>query len=237
MQKLSLDTFLTAGPDLEANQYHILHALQGYHVEFVHNRLYPALAELIELATVLQSLLDRRAGIASHIPRKIKSLDLKNKQIIFEQPSFETENSARVFELIEWALPKINSLIEEGMRIHDFVAENVQVQEVGILPMYRDEGYYFVPEPAAHRLHLMRYQVSLFEAGEERYRSLKTRLVDSIAQPLVHQSPESIKLRLIEQFPDLPNPATFICETDIEFPFAQTVFPIAKRKLMARLAQ
>jgi hypothetical protein len=236
VQALTLNTFLAAGPDLETNQYNILRSLQAYHIEFVHNRLYPALSELIELVTLLQSLLDQRAGIQRRLPRKIRSLDLKNKRVVFEPLSFEPGDSERVFELIEWALPKILSLIEEGMRIHDFVEENVNVQEVGILPMYREEGYYFVPDLQARRLHLMRYHVSLFEAGEERYRSLKTRIVDSIEQPLVRQSPHSIKLRLIERYRDLPNPATFICETDIEFPFTPTVFPIAKRKLLARLS-
>jgi hypothetical protein len=45
-----------------------------------------------------------------------------------------------------------------------------------------------------------------------------------------------LKLGLINKFPDLPNPVLYKIETDIDFPFIETVLPVAKRKLIQQLA-
>jgi hypothetical protein len=39
----------------------------------------------------------------------------------------------------------------------------------------------------------------------------------------------------MKKYHDLPNPATYRCEVDIDFPYQDTVLPVAKRKLMAHL--
>lgn len=233
MGQLSLETFVTAGGDFEASQYRIRQALKGYRDEFTRSKLYPALAELIELTRTLESLIEEKTSFQQQLPRELKNIDLKNKKLIFESVEMTGNDFERIVELIRWALPLIGEIIQEGMRIFDFVDENLAVQHVGILPMYKDEGYYFVPENKASLLHLLRYEASLYTSGSEHYRALKTSALKSIQQSPVRSTPESIKRELIEEHRDLPNPATFLCETDLEFPFAETILPVAKRKLMA----
>jgi hypothetical protein len=235
MQHLTLDLFLKASPDAETNQLPIMACLQSYRHEFSANRLYPALGELIGPATTLEEILRLHAGLQQQLPQELKSIDLVNRRLVFEAIQFDSPEFHRVIELMEWALPRIRSVIEEGARIYDFVEENLRVEEVGLLPMYRDEGYCFIPEHRACLLHLLRYEVSLFSSSQERFRTVKTRWLRSVRQHLVYSSPESIKLQLVEEHQDLPNPATFHFETDLDFPFAETILPVAKRKLMARV--
>ena len=47
---------------------------------------------------------------------------------------------------------------------------------------------------------------------------------------------DKIKLGLVKEYEELPNPATFKMECDIDFPFEETILPIAKRRLVKRLA-
>ena len=42
-------------------------------------------------------------------------------------------------------------------------------------------------------------------------------------------------LELIEANRDLPNPATYLFETDLDFPFNETILPVAKRKFLRGL--
>jgi hypothetical protein len=235
MRHLTLDLFLKAGSDAETNQLQIMACLHSYRHEFSANRLYPALGELIGLATTIEEILRHHAGLQQQLPHELKSIDFAKRRLVFEAIEFDTPKFQRVIELMEWALPRIRSVIEEGARIYDFVDENLRVEEVGLLPMYRDEGYCFVPEHRACLLHLLRYEVSLFSSAQERFRTIKTRVLRSVRQHLVHASPESIKLQLVEEHQDLPNPATFHFETDLNFPFTETILPVAKRKLMARV--
>ncbi len=235
MHKLGLDTFLTGISDQETQQYHVLEGLKVHYEDFSHNRLYPSLAELVDLHAALVSIINSMSDIQGHLPHELKEVDLEEGKLVYQTSGFTDDDLMRAAELITWALPKIKQAIEEGVSIYNFVDEHIQIGQVGILPMYREEGYWFVPENRAALLHLLRYELSLFSAANERYRSLKTTNIGEVEQKLILQSPESIKLRLIEQYHDLPNPATYVCETDLDFPYIETILPIAKRKLMAQV--
>ncbi|HEX9614621.1 MAG TPA: hypothetical protein VGA55_03915 [Bacteroidota bacterium] len=235
MHQLSMETFLGAGQDPESNQYRVLQGLKALTGEFSQNRLYPTLSELIDLLNSLTSLIQEAASLDQQIPKQLKQVDMKNKRLHYEPPDLNRSDVQHVIELIRWAMPLIQKAIEEGTEIYDFVDENISVEEVGILPMYREEGYYFVPEHSQALLHLLRYEASLYTSGSERFRTLKTNIVDTVPQGPVHASPETLKLELIGRIKDLPNPATFLCETSLEFPFHATILPVAKRKLMARV--
>ncbi|HUI09689.1 MAG TPA: hypothetical protein VL221_05125, partial [Bacteroidota bacterium] len=65
---------------------------------------------------------------------------------------------------------------------------------------------------------------------------LKTVVIGSLHEGAVKRPPEALKLEIMKSHPDLPNPATFRCDVDIDFPFVETLLPVAKRKLMACLA-
>ena len=73
------------------------------------------------------------------------------------------------------------------------------------------------------------------DAFNKRYRTLKTVLLESLDEGAVKRAPEWVKMTLLEKYRDLPNPATYRCEVDIEFPYQETTLPVAKRKLMAQL--
>jgi hypothetical protein len=234
MHRLTLDTFLTGTQDIEARQYQVLGGLKSCHEEFSHNRLYPTLAELVSLHNALVQVINGMSDIQGRLSHELKEVDLEQGKLVYENPASDSDLE-RAAELIAWALPKIQHTIDEGVDIFNFVDEHIQIEQVGIMPMYREEGYWFVPDPKAALLHLLRYEVSLFTSANERYRRLKTTKLGELTQGLVRYSPESIKLSLIERYQDLPNPATYICETDLDFPYAETLLPIAKRKLIAQV--
>ncbi len=235
MHKLTLDTFLTGTADAELRQYHVLEGLKHNYTEFTHNRLYPSLAELVDLHTSLVNILNGMSDIQGRLPHELKEIDLEHGKLVYQTAGVNDEDFLRATELITWALPRIEQAIDEGVSIYHFVDEHMQIEQVGLLPMYREEGYWFVPEHKAALLHLLRYEVSLFSSANEKFRSLKKKNIRDIEQKSIVQTPESIKLNLIEQFHDLPNPATFMCETDLDFPYNETILPIAKRKLMAQV--
>lgn len=231
---IGLDTFLTGSNDAESRQYHVLKELRHCYDEFSHNKLYPYLAELVDLHSSLVSILNGMNDIQGRMSHELQEVDLEHGKLVYKH-SLSDDDLQRAAELIAWALPKLERAIDEGVGIYNFVDEHMHIEKVGLMPMYREEGYWFVPEHKAALLHLLRYELSLFTSANERYRRLKTTAVGEKQQRFVLQSPESIKLELIERFRDLPNPATFVCETDLDFPYTETILPIAKRKLMAQV--
>ena len=235
MSAIPLDLFVRPDLDAEHARYQVLGALQRVHQAFAKTVIYPHLAELIKLHSMLKTLVERSEGLRSARPSAIKRIDLENKEVIYERPDLSQDQMAQVEDRIRWALPRIEAAIEEGRTIFEFVEEHLRLEEVGVVPSYIQEGYLIVPDAEARALHILQYQMTLFTNAEERFRSLKTTRVKTVTQALVRRSPQSVKLELVEERRELPNPATYAFDTDLDLPYAATVLPVAKRKLMRYL--
>ncbi len=235
--KLSLQLFTKVQDDFEKRQYIILNELKKISTEFQYYKIYPHLSELIEIRKTLKDIISRLTDLKSKFPKRIGKIDWVNRTIEHEVVFVDGTDLTAVVDLINWALPAIDKVINEGVAIHEFVEKDLAVEHVGILPAYKNEGYFFVPDNECRKLNLFRFELSLFHSSDDEYRSLKTRLLKSMEQGRAHYSPGSIKLKLIEEEKELPNPATYAFNTRLDFSFQQTILPIAKRKLMRVIYQ
>jgi hypothetical protein len=235
MGALNLEMFLAAQRDYESSQLHILGGLQKIRREFSHNRIYPPLAELIDLYRTLRTITQNSEGLRAELPKRIKELDLKEGRIVYENLDMGEDALAAIEELVEWAMPHIHAAIEEGQTIFNFVDENLTVHEVGLVPSYVEEGYLMVPELKRGLLHIVRYEITIFTGADQNYRNLKTQTIDILPLNRIGFEPIEVKHDLIEHHRELPNPATYLFSTELDFPFNETILPIAKRKLLRRL--
>lgn len=225
MSSLDLALFTNAH-DEESTRYRVLHGLQAARRAFGENAVYPHLANLIRLHQAMCDVTERSEALRER--GTVTGVDLKEGTL-----RYETSNApAFLFEtLIAWASPLIQETIEEGKAIFDFVDERTEVEAVGIVPSYQDEGYLLVPDRGA--LRILRYAVSIFTQHDERFRSLRTA---AIGQAPMDAQPHDLKRRLVAEHPDLPAPATYRLATDLDFPVEATMLPVAKRKLLQYLA-
>ena len=236
METLNLEYILAGPSDPELSQFRILQALKERKEQFSRNRLYPWLSELVQFVGELDDLQSRRSGMAKRLPQRLREVDFENMELVYEPAAGESPEFARIMELVAWVIPRVRRVVEEGTGLYDFVEQHITIEHVGIVPSYKEEGYWFVPDPKGRVVHLLRYEVSLFSDSKEKYRSLKTTEMDSLEEGSIRRPPETLKLELIRKYRDLPNPATYMCDIDIDFPFAETILPVAKRKFMAHIA-
>lgn len=237
MNTLSLELFTQAGRDVEAAQYRILAAVKELERSFRHNKLYPGLSTLLETGAMLEAIRQNATALNERSSQTLSGVDLDRKVLVFDATRAPKDGEVeRMLDLIAWALPLLKPLADEGMAVYDFVAQRISIDTVGILPMYRDEGYLLVPDAANEVVHILRFELALFSHEDEQYRAMKTVELPARPQRAVLEAPEMVKLELVASYSDLPNPATFLCDTDIDFPFEATLLPVAKRKLMRYLA-
>lgn len=236
MQPLTIESFFSSDTDWEMNQYRILGGIKQFGSDFDQKKIYPALGKLIEISTSLEQIRNQKKSLKSKFPKRIEGFNIKEHKIVFNSQEYLSPDIEFLFELIDWALPHINSVIDEGIILFEFVEKNIDIEQVGILPIYKDEGYFMITDNIVSELQVHRYECSLFSSGAEKYRALKTELVKSEKHSFIRRSPDVIKYELICERHDLPNPATFISDTDLDFPFAETIFPVAKRKLISQIA-
>jgi hypothetical protein len=227
MPNLRFDLFANAS-DEEAARFRVLDGLQRIRKAFARNEVYPHLAELIRLHETLCGLIDSVAAVRDRHQGPLCGIDLENGRLVFDEPE---EYPLLPDELARWALPRLAEAIDEGRTLYEFVDAHANFQAVGIVPAYQDEGYLIIP--AGGRVRIFRYAMSLYDQPDGRYRSLRTSVVGEIST-LVPSG--EVKRQLVADFPELPNPATFRVDTDLDFPVEATVMPIAKRKLLQYLA-
>lgn len=232
---LSISTFIRAIDDTERTRFEVLSGLKAIRTNFHHNKIYPDLSTLVELFEGLQSITQSADNLRSKAHRSIKDVNIDERKVIYDETPISDNDFEQIRDLIAWALPLIQDAIEEGKTMFEFVDENLSMEVVGILPSYLEEGYFFVPDNTASILHLLKFEVSIFTGANEKYRSLKTSVVKSLRQSPILQPIQSIKLDLVQEFPELPNPATYLFETNLEFPFQETILPVAKRRLLRHL--
>jgi len=237
MQALNLQHFLKAGSDFETAQYHVLDGLQTVRQAFAGNHVYPYLGGLVKLYNTLRGIVGQIDDLRGNAPSELKGVDLDTGRLHYKRRELSDEQVDFVEDLIRWALPHLQQAIEEGRTIFEFVEENLELEEVGIVPSYVEEGYLFVPDRQTSSLHVFQYSLSVFTDADERYRSLKTMHVKSVFRRNVTPSPQSLKLELLAENRELPNPATYAFDSDLDFPFDSTMLPVAKRKLIRYLSR
>jgi hypothetical protein len=235
MSDWNLDLFTGAVEDVERAQYRILSNLQRARRDFSNNRIYPHLGDLVSIHGTLRAILESSESLKEALKGTIKNVDLEAGELVYEKLEMGQVQMDAVEEVMQWALPQIEDAIDEGTTIFEFVEDHLEMEEVGIVPSYLQEGYLFVPDYEQSQMHILQYSMSIFTSATERYRSLRTSHVKSVEYSLLQASPQTLKLALMDERRDLPNPATYAFNFELDFPYEPTVLPVAKRKLMRYL--
>lgn len=123
-----------------------------------------------------------------------------------------------------------------GKELYELVEKNVSIIPVGISPISFQEGYMMVNEFNVKEVHIFHYQITIFESAEEKFRGISTRFVESVRKGL-GDTYENIKLGLVRRYQALPNPATFLVDSQIVCPLEETLLPVAKRLLVRHISQ
>lgn len=235
MDPLSLEDFAGAVDDVERTQYKILAGLQKAETAFHEKKVYPHLGRLVKLHGALLSVLERSENFRIPNTGRISGIDWDEKTVTYEWPELDGSEMSVVEDLIRWAIPHLRDAIEEGASVYEHVEDNLELETVGIVPSYQQEGYLLVPNREEGELHVLRYTLSRIEGEGETHRALKTVHCKTVAEEDVDVNPSSVKLQLLEERRDLPNPATYFSKIDLEVPYQETLLPVVKRRLVRRL--
>ncbi len=236
MLELNLESFLSPIEDKELNQYKILAQLKNYSELFRKNKLYPSFSRLNQINNLLKSLLAEHPILS--VPGSIKkTTSVKKAGINILNGSIENEDTSDTNDIIKWAKPLVEALMTEGQAIYEFVNNNIRIEAIKPEPSYKDEGYLIMPDYKNLQLLLIEYQSSFFDSNNKPVRSLKSKLLKQISIGYNETSITKLGLNLIDKYGSLVNPDIFICKTDLDLPFRETLFPVIKSKLISVITQ
>ncbi|WP_192349087.1 hypothetical protein [Algoriphagus sp. Y33] len=217
--------------DFEYKKYQLLAYLQETNKRFNEMKLYPALSELIAHYRDLNELKSNSNGLSELFPKTLDSIDFQKGKLNYQSNVSEDSVMKELSMITEFALPKLVSQIEEGKTIYDYIEDQLEFEPVGIVPIYNKEGYILLSREEKKEVHAYRYQSSLLHFAGEKFRSISMWLIGVFHRSLVNTL-EKIKMDLVREIKELPNPATWRIHSQQEFPIEETLVPISKRLLL-----
>lgn len=231
MKQLSETWFAEGYIDFELKKYTLLAYLQEVDKYFDQNKLYPQLGDVVFHYNNLVAFRENKKFLQEHFPKKMTGIQMEKLQLLYQQMIEDDELMQELEEIIHYAADTLKSTLQTGAGIYEFVEEKINIVPVGLIPLDLKEGYFFLSSGNTKTSRTYHYRLSIFEKHDEKYRSIKTVLVDNW-QRSIASTYEHIKAELIRNNSNLPNPAVYSIETGLSFPVDETLLPIAKRILV-----
>jgi hypothetical protein len=231
MAELKSDWLTEGLIDFEFKKYVLLAYLQEVRQNFRIPKLYPFLSDLIFHYKNLRNIQENRKIIFEKFPKVLKKADFEKLKLSYEKIIKDDDVMKEIEEIVFFAVDEILDALKEGKEIYEFVEEHVDLIPIGLSSLYKDEGYMLIDEKPEKDVKVYRYQITIFEGPEEKYRGVHTTLIDQFEKSII-STYEQIKLKLIRKHKELPNPATYLVDAKFKFPINETLLPVAKRLLV-----
>ncbi|EIM78061.1 hypothetical protein A3SI_04552 [Nitritalea halalkaliphila LW7] len=236
MEKLTDNWIAEGWMDMEYKKYLLLAYLKHVSGRFREVKLYPPLADLIYHYQKLTSMQAQKDRLRDAFPKRILGPDPEKMAWKYGSAIPDDEAIQVLEELLHYAIPQLKKYIEEGKTIYDFLEEEMEFSPVGITPLYRQEGYAILGSKEEKHLHIYRYKVGIFTQARDSFKGIMMQFVQSIRRSLA-DTVEAIKLRLIREYRDLPNPAVYSILSNRSIPLQETFLPMSKRLLLIHLSE
>ncbi len=231
MKALSQNWFIENLIDFEYKKYELLGYLQGIKQEFKEEKLYPALSDLITHYNNLVSIKNNKQMLSESFGKSLSKIDLEKLRLIYESIEKDNQMLHEIENIIDFSIPQLECYLNEGKNIYNLMEENMQIEPIGLTPLNTNEGYMFISDGMQKETVVHQYNITFFEHANERFRGIHTSYITSFAYSYFNTF-ESIKLQLIKEIPQLPNPAVFAISSQKQYPLAESFIPIAKRTLV-----
>jgi hypothetical protein len=237
MKKQLSTNWVTEGlMDFEFKKYILLDYLQGIGQDFNEQRIYPGLTELIDHYHYLSQLKHNSTLLTEQFPKELTKIDFENFRLEFESKLSDDAFMQEMKQIIDYALPLIGRSVEEGKELYQFVEEHLQISPIGIIPVHTETGYLFISEQYSKQFRVYQYGITLFEKASEKYRGIRTSLINTYKRSLCNTF-ENVKIELAREIKSLPIPAAFLIETEMNVPLNESLLPVAKRSFVRYLHQ
>jgi hypothetical protein len=222
MKTLGLNWITENLIDLEYKKYILLDYIQYINLNFGENKLYPFVSDLI---THHQNLLNIKDVKSTLKLGDIESIDLTNLK--FDRKLEDDKSIMKeVEDIVDYSIPIFKKSILDARDIYELVECNLSITPVGIVPLYKNIGYFFLL--CRESIKVYEYELGIFEKSDEVYRGIHS---DYLSEYDV-MSCDKIKLDIIMKNKKLPNPATYLIESKLSIPLEETFLPISKRLLL-----
>lgn len=233
--QLSETWFMEGYIDFELQKYRLLAYLQEVKKYFNEIKLYPQLADIVVHYNNLMQFRTNKQLMQEGFPRNMSKLDTEKLEIIYERMLADSELMQELEEITGFAAAAMKGAIDEGAEIYEQVEKQMTIEPIGIVPLYKNEGYLLLRYGGTSEVRVYSYNITLFEQKDARYRGVRMAYLDTRSKNLANTY-EQIKIDIIREIRTLPNPAVYKVEFPLAVPLQETLLPVTRRALVKHIA-
>lgn len=229
---LDISQITSCGSDWETNHYTFLKTLKSWQAELRKSRLFPVLEDSKQLHNKFNDILNENIESKGWLDREVRGAFINDQLIVLEkahQISFQLE---RLIDFVKWALNVNNDLLEEAEIIKQFVYDGIDILPLSDTDKYRGKGYIVIPDNKKRVYKIYLYELSISWTVDEPVEYLDMDLLRSIPFDFVENTVEELINQFIKNNQLLYDPMVYICKTELDFPFNETVLPVVEEKLL-----
>ncbi|MFZ2323945.1 MAG: hypothetical protein WAV89_09635 [Ignavibacteriaceae bacterium] len=229
---IDISQITSCGSDWETNHYTFLKTLKSWQSELRKSRLFPVLEDSKQLHNKFNDILNENIESKGWLDREVRGAFINDQLIVLEkahQISFQLE---RLIDFVKWALNVNNDLLEEAEIIKQFVYDGIDILPLSDTDKYRGKGYIVIPDNKKRVYKIYLYELSISWTVDEPVEYLDMDLLRSIPFDFVENTVEELINQFIKNNQLLYDPMVYICKTELDFPFNETVLPVVEEKLL-----
>lgn len=221
--------------DAEYNRYVILAQIKKSEDFFQKRMLFPVYRQLMEQYKVLSEIKQNYDDLQSALSKDLKLIDLKHQRLVYDQVPL-AQFLDETYALLEFALPRLKSLLDQGKALHDAIKHEMALKTVGVEPLYTKEGLLVLHHQAKAQHHVFSYSTHVIENLKEDDVFFKTTYINTFPVKDGKWTPENIKYHFMQKHKkDFPVPATYVIEYGEKIPVFETFLPISREVFLEKV--
>lgn len=230
MKKLQPDWFTQNWLDAEYQKYVVMAYLQAVQQNFTEHKLCPDLPDLRDHYNAGIHFSKGKGTLNASFPKRVSRVTGPPPRIEYKSEVTEPDFMAEMDAIMEFALPRFQTMMSEGQQRWIEIASSLTLAPVGLLPLRPEEGYLLLHATNQSETQVYYFSITLYSDQEPGGRLVRLRFIEVVRKSLGNTF-ENIKLDLIRRHRHLPNPATFMLESQRTYPVQETLLPIARQLL------
>jgi hypothetical protein len=235
MDHYSLDWIFNPKVDNETRKYRFCYFVNEVQNAFSSNKILPFWNGLGTAIKDINQYLNQQKLLEHYMPKELVGINW-----ITLSPEFKNESYVKELEELKTFLqniyPEIKSLFVEGAELFQFVKKQLQLEPIGILPIYNKEGLLMLKNRSQSRIYSYAYKLSVQKESDFSHSALQTQFLGEDDLSII-KSPLEIKKSWIRSRLEFDHAAAFLIESKSNYPISHTLKPAAERVLYHYLMQ
>ena len=154
---------------------------------------------------------------------------------MYEKTQQVSEQLNHLLSFVEWALRLNRPIMEEGLILIEFIEDNLVIKPISSEPNYRGKEYFSLTDNKKMVFNIYLYDLKWRWTDDEPGHSLNIKHIRSIPLTIVDSSEEKLLRDFIEYSQPLYKPMAYIFKNELDFPYEETIYPVAEEKLLTTI--